>query len=95
MQPGESLSRLVGSDDLEKAERRISHDSAPDSVPAWHVVRALQRGPVYFLSQLDPETVEELGIAPIESVDDLARLAGRHDSCVVIDDSQYAIVTLE
>jgi nickel-dependent lactate racemase len=92
--PGESLSRLIRGDDLEKVERRILHDSAADSVPAWHVVRALQRGPIYFLSQLDPETVEELGIAPIESVDDLARLAGRHESCVVIEDSQHAIITL-
>jgi Lactate racemase N-terminal domain len=95
VEPGESLSRLIGSNDLEKAERRIANDSAPDSLPAWHIVRALQRGPVYFLSQLDPETVEELGVAPIESVDDLARLAGRHDSFAIINDAQHVIVTLE
>jgi hypothetical protein len=93
--PGHSLGRLIGSDDLEKTARKIFHDHAKDSVPAWHAVRALQRGPVYFLSRLDSETVEDLGFAPVDSVDDLARLAGRHESCVVIDDSQHAVIAVK
>lgn len=92
--PGESLSRLMGGD-LDKAERKIMHDHADDSISAWHAARALRRGPVYFLSQLDDETVEDLGFAPIGSISELARLAGRHESCVVIDDSQHAIVNLQ
>jgi nickel-dependent lactate racemase len=92
--PGESLARLIGSEDLEKTQRRILRDHAEDSVPAWHLARALQRGPVYFLSQLDPDTVEELGLAPISNIDELARLAGRRESCIVIDDAQHAIVTI-
>jgi hypothetical protein len=93
--PGESLGRLIGSDDLEKTERKIFRDHGEDSVPAWHAAKALRRGPVYFLSRLDDETVEDLGFAPVESVDDLARLVGRHESCVVIDDSQRAVVAVE
>jgi nickel-dependent lactate racemase len=93
--PGESLGRLIGSDDLEKAERKIFRDHAEDSVPAWHAARALQRGPVYLLSRLDDETVEDLGFAPVDSVDELARLAGHHESFVVIDDSQRAVVDVE
>jgi nickel-dependent lactate racemase len=93
--PGESLSRLMGGDDLEKVERKILRDHAGDSLPAWHVVRALRRGPVYFLSQLDSDTVEDLGLAPVGDVTELARLAGRHESCLVIDDSQYAVVVVE
>jgi hypothetical protein len=50
---------------------------------------------VYFLSRLDSETVEDLGFAPVDSVDDLARLAGRHESCVVIDDSQHAVIAVK
>jgi nickel-dependent lactate racemase len=92
--PGESLGRLIGNDDLEKAERKIFHDHGADSLPAWHLARALQRGPVYFLSQLDEETVEDLGLAPISDTAELARLAGRHESCVVIEDSQHAVVTV-
>jgi nickel-dependent lactate racemase len=93
--PGESLGRLIGSDDLEKAERKITRDHGADSVPAWHLARALQRGPVYFLSQLDEETVEDMGLAPIASTAELARLAGRHESCAVVEDSQHAVVTVD
>jgi hypothetical protein len=50
---------------------------------------------VYLLSRLDDETVEDLGFAPVDSVDELARLAGHHESFVVIDDSQRAVVDVE
>jgi nickel-dependent lactate racemase len=93
--PGESLGRLIGSDDLEKAERKIFRDHAADSVPAWHAARALQRGPVYFLSRLDDETVEDLGFAPVNSIEELARLAGHHECYVVIDDSQHAVIAVD
>jgi hypothetical protein len=93
--PGESLGRLIGSNDLERAERKIIRDHGADSVPAWHLARALQRGPVYFLSQLDDETVEDMGLAPISSTAELARLAGRHESCAVVEDSQHAVVTVD
>ena len=92
--PGQSLGRLIGNTDLHKVERKISHDHATDSWPAWQLARALQRGPVYFLSQLDAETVEDLGLAPVESVEELVRLAARSESFVVVEDSQNAVVTL-
>jgi len=91
-QPGHSLGRLIRIPDIDVAARKISHDRDADSWPAWHLARALQRGPVYFLSQLSAETVEDLGLAPVESVDDLVRLAGRHESFAVVDDSQHAVV---
>jgi nickel-dependent lactate racemase len=93
--PGESLGRLIGSTDLEKTERRILRDHGEDSWPAWQLAKALQRGPVFFLSQLDAETVEDLGMAPIADIHELARLAGRNESCVVIEDSQRAVVTVD
>jgi hypothetical protein len=93
--PGESLGRLIGSTDLEKTERRIGHDQGADSWPAWHLARALQRGPVYLLSQLPTETVEDMGLAPVADIAELARLAGRHDSFVVVEDSQHAMITID
>jgi len=92
--PGPSLGRLIGSADLDRAVRKISHDSDADSWPAWQLARALQRGPVYFLSQLESDTVEDLGLAPVESVDELVRLAARSESFIVVEDSQNAVVTL-
>ncbi|MEX2305972.1 MAG: lactate racemase domain-containing protein [Pirellulales bacterium] len=93
--PGESLGRLIGSTDLEKTERKIGHDHGEDSWPAWQLARALRRGPVYFLSQLAAETVEDMGLAPIADIAELARLASRHDSFVLIEDSQHAVVTVD
>jgi nickel-dependent lactate racemase len=91
---GPSLGRLVGNPDLDTAARKILHEREADSWPAWQLARALQRGPVYFLSQLDPETVEELGLAPVDSVDDLMRLAARSESFAVVEDSQNVVITL-
>jgi nickel-dependent lactate racemase len=93
--PGESLGRLIANSDLAKTERRISHDHGADSWPAWHLARALQRGPVYLLSQLDAETVEEMGLAPVAEIAELARLADRHHRFILIEDSQHAMVTVD
>lgn len=92
--PGHSLGRLIGNPDLEAVARKISHDHDADSWAAWQVAKALQRGPVYFLSQLDTETVEDLGLAPVEDIEELVRLTARQDSFVVIEDSQNAVVRL-
>jgi nickel-dependent lactate racemase len=93
--PGESLGRLIGTTDLEKTERKISHDQGADSWAAWQLARALQRGPVYLLSQLAAEIVEDMGLAPIAEIAELARLAGRHENFVLIEDSQHAMVTVD
>ena len=93
--PGRSLGRLVGAPDLDVAARKISHDHDADSWPAWCLARALQRGPVFFLSQLPAETIEDMGLAPVESIDDLVRLAGRHDSFLVVEDAQHSVVTVK
>jgi nickel-dependent lactate racemase len=93
--PGRSLGRLIGSSDLAAAQRKILHEHAEDSEAAWQIARALQRGPVYFLGQLNPDTVEELGLAPVADIKELVRMAGRHESCAVVDDAQNAVVSVE
>lgn len=93
--PGKSLGRLVGSTDFEIVERKARCDHADDSWPAWQLARALQRGPVYLLSRLEADTVEDMGLAPVADVEELVRLAGRHESCIVLDDSQYTLVTVD
>jgi nickel-dependent lactate racemase len=93
--PGPSLGRLIGSSDLAATERQIAHDHADDSWPAWQLVRALRQGTVYLLSQLDADTVEEMGMAPVANVDELVRLAGRCESYIVLDDAQHAVATVD
>jgi nickel-dependent lactate racemase len=91
---GPSLSRLSGNPDLAAARRKIAHDHSDDSWPAWQLASALERGPVYFLSLLDADIVEELGMAPIADIDELVRLATRSESCIVLDDAQHAVATV-
>ncbi len=92
--PGRSLGRLIGNPDLDTAARKILHDHDPDSWPAWYLAQALRRGPVYLLSQLSDETVEDMGLAPVESVDDLERLVGRHESFAMVNDAQHVVVAI-
>jgi nickel-dependent lactate racemase len=92
--PGPSLGRLIGNPDLDRQIRKISSEHEVDSWPAWQLARAVQRGPVYFLSQLDEETVEDLGLAPVASIDEIVHLAERCESFAIIEDSQNAVVTL-
>lgn len=89
--PGHALGQLIGSDDFAQVEANVRNDHSSDSWTAWHVARALQRGPVYFLSRLSADDVEELGLAPVADLDELARLASHQESCIVLDHSQYAV----
>jgi nickel-dependent lactate racemase len=92
--PGPTLGHLMGNTDWESFERGARNNEEADSWPAWQLARALQRGPVYFLSQLADEVVEEMGLAPITDFDQLTRLASHHESCIVLDDAQYAVATV-
>jgi hypothetical protein len=47
------------------------------------------------MSQLSADMVEDLGVAPVESIDELVRLAGRHESFAVVDDAQHAVVVVD
>lgn len=92
--PGHALGQLVDNSDFAAVEFNVRNDHSADSWTAWHMARALQRGPVFFLSRLDPEEVEELGLAPISDMEELARLAMRQESCIVLDHSQYAVASV-
>jgi nickel-dependent lactate racemase len=92
--PGHALGQLIGSADFDDVERNVRNDHSADSWPAWQLARALQRGPVYFLSQLDAEDVEDMGLAPVAEIDDLVRLAVRRESCIVLDNSQHSVATV-
>jgi nickel-dependent lactate racemase len=92
---GESLGKLAGTPDLSRTQKRLFQEHAEDSWAAWQLARALARGPVYLLSQMDVDTVEELGLAPVADIDEVVRLAGRHESVIVLDDAQHAVPVIE
>ena len=93
--PGHSIGQLINNPDIDRVALAVRNDHSPDSWPAWQLARAMQRGPVYFLSQLESDDVEDMGLAPVENLEELERLAVGRESCIVVDDSQYAVVTVE
>lgn len=92
--PSPSLTRLISNGDWPRAQRRAANDNSTDSLTAWLLARALERGPVYLLSQLEAETVEEIGLAPVADLEELKRLARRHASCILLEDAQHAVATV-
>jgi nickel-dependent lactate racemase len=89
--PGPSLRRISRAPSLEAARKAVVRDKTADALAATQLVRSLQRTQVYLLSQLDEESVQSLGLAFIESPDDVARLAARHTSCLVLENAHQAV----
>ena len=63
-----------------------------DALPAAQLAAALQRNKVYLLSRLDPSLVEDLNVVPIESPEELTRLARQHRSCLLIPNAPRVTV---
>ena len=92
--PGPSLQRLMGNESCQASEREIMRDRFADSWPALLLCRALQRGTIYLRSQLPAEVVESLGVAPIQTDEEIKRLVKAHDRCVVLDDAARLLPTM-
>lgn len=93
--PGKSLQRLAAEDDRDDVLRKLTRDAEKDTWSAWQLAVAQQRGPVYLLGGLEAEAVEELGIAPVGDLAELARLASRHESCILLEDSHQLVATAD
>ena len=53
----------------------------------------MRRAHVYLLSRLDDNVVEQLGMAPVANAREIARLASRHESCVLLANAHRTIAT--
>ena len=93
--PGRSLRRLTEDNDFAVTKRKLHRDHSEDSWPAWQLSRALQRGPVYLRSLLPASTVENIGMTPIASDDELQRLVRSYERCIVLDEAQRLQPTLD
>lgn len=88
---GPSLRRITRAPSLEAAEKAVARDKTADALAAAQLVRSLQRTQVFLLSRLDEDAVQSLGLAYIESPAEVARLAARHTSCVLLENAQHAV----
>jgi len=85
--PGPSLRRLSSGDDFAQLEKDLRRDKFADTRMALHLARALERGPIYLHSQLEPDLVENMGLAPISTESELSRLAESYRNPIVLEDA--------
>lgn len=93
--PGPGVQSLLNCDDLDAACHQLTEDRPADALVATALVQALQYGRIYLLSQLEPSTVEDLGIARLENAQQLERLLSQYHRCVLIDNAQHAVCSVE
>ncbi|MEX0938448.1 MAG: lactate racemase domain-containing protein [Pirellulales bacterium] len=93
--PGTALDHLSAAQNLSAALREIRRDRSDDAWTASQLAQQLDRGSIYLLSELDDELVESLGMAPVQSPEEIERLAHHHDTCILLEDAQYAVPTVE
>jgi nickel-dependent lactate racemase len=91
--PGPAVSRLADAPSSGEALRQIRREHQADALPAAQLARSLGRAKVYLLSKLDETLFEDLEIAPISDPGDVARLARRAKSCIVVSNAPYAVVS--
>ena len=93
--PGAALSEVAEVQNLDVAYRAVRRQRSPDAAAASQLLRALEKNQVYLLSRLASDVVEDLGIAPIDAVGEISRLADRHSTCAVICNAQYTVTSAE
>ena len=93
--PGNAVRRAIEAGDPAAALRQFRKHREPDALAAVALSQALTQSRVYLLSDLDEELVEELGITPIGTATELARLVGSNRSCIFIGNAQYAVVNVD
>jgi nickel-dependent lactate racemase len=95
VQPGPAVQILGAARSREEALGRIGAERPADALPAVQLSHALERTRVYLLSDLAPSLVEDLQMIPIARPRELARLAGQHESCILLSNAPHAVVTVQ
>jgi len=90
--PGPAMQHLAGESSREAALRHVAKKRPVDTLAAAQLAHALDRSKVYLLSQLDASVVEDLEMIPIDGTDELARLAQKHPSCILLSNAANVTV---
>jgi hypothetical protein len=89
--PGPALQGLADASDIESARRQLRSQSAEDTWPALQLIEALEHGSVYLVSRLDEDTVQRLGMAPVERPEEIGHLIRQHKTCILLNNAQHVI----
>jgi len=93
--PGRGMRRIARAPDLATARRQISQERALDALPATQLTFAMDKARVYLLSRLEESSIEDLGLVPVADSTDIARLATRHESCILLANAQHVVAETE
>lgn len=85
--PGPGVQALIDHGDPLDAVPWIRRTRPTDILPALAVTRLLDHARIHLLSNLQDSLVEDLGMTVISDPTEVARLAGRHESCLLIADA--------
>lgn len=88
----ERLAEVLTDDDAERAGQFLSQLDLPGAPIAAHLLAARERGPLYLMSQLSPEWVEDIGLAPVANERELGRLASQRPHAVLLEGAQYRAI---
>jgi nickel-dependent lactate racemase len=93
-QLGPALKLLAHGEDNEATRARLRKSRSADAPLARRLAESLDHVTVYLLSRLPEEVVSSLGFAFVGDLQQIARLATHHESCILLPDAQYAWPTV-
>ncbi len=92
---GPSLERLIKSGEVRSGAAALhGHEADIDSVTGRRLAQVLAWADVFLYSQLDRQVVEDLGMIPLDHVDDGRRLAARSSSCLLLSRAELTRATV-
>lgn len=90
----EPIAELLSRGEYDLLLREMAGDEIPEAAAVGRLIEALERGPVYLLSELDPEWVEDIGLAPIAGEAELQRLIKSRPNFAVLEGAQHLAARL-
>lgn len=91
----EAARRWMNNDTGKDVPPEFLDESGPDAWIAWRLISAIKKGPTFLRTRLTTDEIENLGVTPLESADELIHLAGRSASCVLVEGAQHASFAAE
>jgi len=92
--PGKAVQMLGEEADADDVLKALRASDAADATAAFELARARRKAHIFLLSQLDPDLVEGLGLAPAAEPADVERLAARRESVALVGGGQFATLSL-
>lgn len=93
--PAAAVRQLAAARSPGEAIDAIRQQRCEDALPATQLAQALDRFSVYLMSRLDESVVEDIGMTPVAGTDELARLARRYESYVLLANAPHVSVSVD